>query len=411
MKPTPTLSPELRAIFDAGREERGKAPAPAPADLEIWEAADDVGQDIPPRGWLLGNTFCRKFVSSLIADGGTGKTALRIAQALSLATGRPLAGEYVFEKGNVLLVSFEDDADELRRRVRAAMQHYRIGADDIRGRLFLTTPGRVAGKLLELHPRTGKTQTGTLVALLEAAIIKHKLDLVILDPFVKTHSVPENENSLMDEVIQILANLANEHDIAVDIPHHTGKGRAATPGDADRSRGATAVKDGARLVYTLTSMSKEEAAKLGVDNPRGFTRVDSGKVNLVPQTAEAWFRLVSVGIGNRTALYPSGDFIQVAEPWTPPLALDGITDDIECTILAAIDAGIDAGKNLYSLSNTAKAGTRAWEVVQEHLPGKTEGQCKEVVKAWLKAGRLESVDYVNTHTRQARKGLKIPIRY
>ena len=47
--------------------------------LDIWDAGDD-DYIIPPREWLLGNTFCKKFLSSLIADGGVGKTALRIAQ-------------------------------------------------------------------------------------------------------------------------------------------------------------------------------------------------------------------------------------------------------------------------------------------------------------------------------------------
>src|SRR3982074_2108539 len=49
----------------------------------------DVGEDldpIPPRAWLLSTTFCREFVSSLLAAGATGKTALRIAQLLALAT-------------------------------------------------------------------------------------------------------------------------------------------------------------------------------------------------------------------------------------------------------------------------------------------------------------------------------------
>ena len=53
----------------------------APVGLGKWDAGDDDAP-IPPRGWLLGNAFCRKFVSSLLADGGVGKTALRIAQYL-----------------------------------------------------------------------------------------------------------------------------------------------------------------------------------------------------------------------------------------------------------------------------------------------------------------------------------------
>ena len=75
-----------------------KPPKAEPLDpLGIWDAGDDDYQ-IPPRGWLLGTTFCRRFLSSLIADGGVGKTALRVAQLISLAIGRSLTGEHVFQR-------------------------------------------------------------------------------------------------------------------------------------------------------------------------------------------------------------------------------------------------------------------------------------------------------------------------
>src|SRR5262249_45059732 len=61
----------------------------APVSLGEWDAGEDNGP-IPPRGWLLGNQFCRRFLSSLIAPGGTGKTALRMLQYLAMTTGRPL---------------------------------------------------------------------------------------------------------------------------------------------------------------------------------------------------------------------------------------------------------------------------------------------------------------------------------
>ena len=52
------------------------AAAERPADgnsLDVWDAGDDPGM-IPPREWLLGNQFCRKFVSGLTAPGGSGVT-------------------------------------------------------------------------------------------------------------------------------------------------------------------------------------------------------------------------------------------------------------------------------------------------------------------------------------------------
>jgi len=110
--------------------------------LGEWDAGDDNWQ-IPPRGWLLGNIFCRRQVSSLIGDGAVGKTSLRIAQLLACATGRSITGEQVFHRCRVLILSFEDDRDELRRRVRAAMLHHRISESELKGWLFLSAVGRL----------------------------------------------------------------------------------------------------------------------------------------------------------------------------------------------------------------------------------------------------------------------------
>jgi hypothetical protein len=184
----------LRREHSASSAGNGSHGPPGDDDLENlgeWDAGEDDAP-IPPRGWLLGNIFCRCFLSSLIGDGGVGKTALRIAQMLALATGRPLTGEHVFQRCRVLLISLEDDRDELRRRVRAAMLHYGIALADVKGWLFLAAPKRL--KLIEKSV-TGGEQTGKLEALLRAAISRHSLDAVCLDPFVKTHGLEENDNN------------------------------------------------------------------------------------------------------------------------------------------------------------------------------------------------------------------------
>lgn len=72
--------PDWRALIAEERAGLGGAEAKA-KPFEWWDAGED-DRPIPPRGWLLGNSFCRRFVSSLIADGGVGKTAVRYAQYL-----------------------------------------------------------------------------------------------------------------------------------------------------------------------------------------------------------------------------------------------------------------------------------------------------------------------------------------
>jgi hypothetical protein len=381
-------------------------PSPPPlVGLGEWDAGDDTDLP-PPRGWLLGNIFCRRFLSSLLADGGVGKTALRYAQLLSLAIGRSLTGEHVFQRCRVLIISFEDDRNELRRRILAACLHHNIQLSELKGWLFLAAPGAAAGKLMTLD-RAGRLLLGEMATNLETVIMDRTIDVVSLDPFVKAHSVPENDNSLIDDVVQVLTGIGAKHNIAVDTPHHTSKG-PADPGNAHKGRGASSMNNGGRLVYTLTTMSPEEAKAFGIDDDqrRAYIRMDSAKVNITCHLGSAkWFRLVGVRLGNATDMYPNGDEVQTVEPWKPPETWADLSSDLLNKILTVIDGGLPDG-NRYSDSHNAKERV-AWKVVQEHAPKKTEAQAQEIIRTWVKNGVLEHETYINPTTRHEVKGLKV----
>jgi hypothetical protein len=400
----------LRAVDSArrkfGQEEEWEDGAQPPSELGEHDAGDDIGPP-PPRGWLFGNTFCRKFLSSLLGDGGVGKTALRYAQYLSLAVNRALTGEYVFERARVLIISLEDDIEELQRRMLAAMIHHGIDRADLKGWLFYAAPGAAAGKLMTVD-RAGRALRGRLAASIEAAIIKHNIDLVAIDPFVKSHSVPENENSIIDEVAQVLTDLAARHNIAIDSPHHISKG-PAEPGNANRGRGASAMVNAGRLVFTLTTMSSEEAKAFGIAeiDRKQFVRVDSGKVNITKAAGEAkWFRIVGVRLGNVTELYPYGDEVQTVEPWKPPEVWGDLSIDLLNQALTQIDAGLPDG-NRYSDSSHTREERAAWRLITTLAPNKTEAQAREIIKTWVKNGVLVRRDYRDPKQRKDAVGLYV----
>jgi hypothetical protein len=357
----------------------------------------DAGLDdepVPPRGWLLGNSFCRKFISALLGGGGAGKTALRIAQALAMATGRNLTGEHVFLRCRVLFLCLEDDIAEVRRRVNAALKHYGkthgITKADLVGWLFYAAPGRAAGKLLE-RDANGQLKPGFMCEWLVDDIERFKIDCVILDPLIKAHGASENSNDEMDAVSNVIAGIVHQHDIAFDTPHHIRKGTAEA-GNADQGRGAGATKDGGRLVYTLTVMNPEEAKLFGVDanERRAYVRLDSGKVNICPATKATWFKLIGVPLGNGTDLYPNGDEVQVAVSWVPPDLFAGISPKLANEILDKIETGFDGRR----YTNATQAEERAaWRLVQEHAPILNEKQCQEVIKAWIKSTVIVSRKY------------------
>src|SRR5262249_33158847 len=160
-------------------------------DLAEWDFGLD-NEPIPPRGWLLGNLICRQFLTSIFADGAVGKTALMITTALSLASGQNLIGEHVFVRCPVLVVCFEDGKDELRRRVTAAMKHYGISKAEIEGYFFVAAISRAEARLAA--NKNGEMTVGKLGAALRRSVTRCKAAAVFLDPFVKTHSVSENDN-------------------------------------------------------------------------------------------------------------------------------------------------------------------------------------------------------------------------
>lgn len=368
-----------------------------------WDVGDD-DKVPPPRGWLLGTSFCRGFASSLLGDGGVGKTAVRYAQALALATNRPLTGENVFQRCRVLILSLEDGPDELRRRLMAVRLHHGIDRQELKGWLFADALGSADGKLMTLDEH-GRPTVGALAVRLARTIAARKIDLVMLDPFVKAHGVAENDNSGIDAVAQTLTDLCTQFDIAVDMTHHTAKGMS-DPGNADRGRGASALKDALRLVNTATVMSPDEAKTLDVGEAerRLFVRIDNGKTNLAPVHEAKWFKLVGVSLGNGTDMYPHGDNIQTVEVWTPPKTWD-VSSALLNAALTEIDGGLPNGQRY---SDAPKATDRAaWPVIQKHCPDRSEPQAREIIRTWVRNRVLFNEDYDDPVDRKLRKGLRL----
>jgi DNA polymerase I-like protein with 3'-5' exonuclease and polymerase domains len=357
-----------------------------PADrpkLTIWNVGELLGMGLPPpRGWLYGRQLCRRFLSGLVAPGDAGKTTLRLTQAIELAANRELLGHRIHQRCRVLIVSLEDDHDELWRRLLAACCHHSIDRAEIDGWLFSTTVN--GPKLVERVD--GGVRLGALDGMLRESIEELRPDLVVLDPFVKLHALVENDNADMDFVCTQLVKLANDYDIAIDCPAHTRKGELEA-GNSDNRRGASAQRDAGRLDYTLTHMTEDEAKRFGIDpdERKDYVRLDRAKANIVRRSIKAsWFRMVSVQLGNATEHYPEGDEVQAIEPWIPPAVWAGVTQAHLDAILDAIDAGMEDGRRYSNASNARDRA--AWLVVHAHLPDKAEAQCREIIQIWLKNG-------------------------
>jgi AAA domain len=284
--------------------------------------------------------------------------------------------------------------------------HHKVNKGDLKDYMFLVCPGPDAGKLMEMDEK-GRLVLGALRDRLERTIVRRKIDIISLDPFVKAHAVGENVNDAIDKVAGVLTELAQKYNLSADAPHHVSKGQA-DPGNAQKGRGASAFVDAGRLVHTLMPMSSDEAKKFGISDEERhyFIRMDKGKVNTVPPARVAkWFKLIGVRLGNGNELYPNGDEVQTVEPWAPPEVWADLDADMQNAILDDIDAGLPDG-NRYS--DAANAGDReAWNVIVKHAPVKNESQGREIIKTWINGGVLRRDKYTNPQTRHKVIGLVV----
>jgi hypothetical protein len=91
----------------------------------------------PPREWLYGKHYIRKFVSVTVAPGGLGKSSLVFAVAI--ASGRDLLKNGFPKRLRVAVWNGEDPKDELDRRILAIMLHFGVAPKDVDGQLALAS--------------------------------------------------------------------------------------------------------------------------------------------------------------------------------------------------------------------------------------------------------------------------------
>lgn len=376
------------------------------APLVITPAALPDPRTIPPREWLYGVYMLRRYLTVLVAPGGVGKTALTIAQGLALAAGKPLLGDYVHQRVNVLYCGLEDPAEELDRRIAAAMIHHRLDAEEIGGRVYAFN-----GRDRRLQMAT--LQQGTLEivypdkAELTKFLTDHEIGAVFVDPFVNSHDLDENSNPHINAAARAWAEVANEAGCAITLVHHTRKGAVA--GDADSGRGASALVNAARVALTLSTMSEDDASRYGVsaDQRRLHIRLDDPKANLAPPADKArWFRLVGVALGNGTPEYPAGDNVQTVEQWEPPSPWEGITMAQAVDILEAIERGPSPGEQYTSSRRGRSNGRWAGNVVLTETD-RTDAQAAAIIKAWVTESVLIEGDYHSPEMRKSVAGLTV----
>ena len=257
--------------------------------------------NIPPREWLVDHLCLKKYITSLVAPGGVGKSSLALALGISVASNNDILNLGVRKQANVLIINNEDSDDELKRRIAGITTQFGINPISLKNTLFYESGYEKKYMLSEMSDG-GQKETAFAADLIEYMLDKD-IGLLIVDPFVSTHNAPENDNTAMDQVMSIYRRVAAKTGASITLIHHTRKQdtKGSSAGNADIARGASAFKDAVRVIATLTPMTIKEAGDLKFDSAKQSRhfRLDLAKQNFSPACVNAWwFRMESCLIDN-----------------------------------------------------------------------------------------------------------------
>lgn len=303
---------------------------------------------IPPRPFLYGSNAHVGTVSMLAAPGGTGKSALFLVISLAMASGKGLLwGIQPRRKLRALYHNAEDSELELKRRVTGSAKYHGVSDQDISDRLFLSGAENAKKLQLARPGRDGPEPVPGVVDALVKKLTELKIDVLLLDPLSRLHTLNENDNSAANVVMGVLQEIAIRAEVAILVIHHTGKiaSRDMAAAGASASRGASAFTDAARHVEQIVQMTEKQAVAWGI--PAGdawrYNAVKNGKNNLAARAEDKWFRLVGVNLNNGEHLWPEGDTVQTVENWTPPARV-AATPAAFVKVAAALKEKPEAGR-------------------------------------------------------------------
>jgi RecA-family ATPase len=226
-------------------------------------------------------------VTVLAGPGGVSKSMLLLHMLIYASTGCGWGGFEVGAPLRSLYVSYEDDAQEMHKRVYALADALRSEDSgtfdvlfDVAGsiqkniRMFAADDEAAAWLLLTKPERFGPPERTERVDWLVGYIKERGIKLLALDPAVYTHQLEENSVADMALYMQTLTYIAKQAKCAVVVLHHMHKTAGwSLIDDINQGslRGASSFADNARSVAVLVSMPIKDAEGWGLPPEQATT--------------------------------------------------------------------------------------------------------------------------------------------
>jgi KaiC/GvpD/RAD55 family RecA-like ATPase len=325
---------------------------------------------LPKRKIIHGLDYIEGTISMTVAAGGVGKSTAIIYEACSIAN-----------KGhNVMLLMLEDEPNEVKRRVKACVMHHNFDEGKVGANLVILSQ--------EQRLTMAAVDTNQAVAVdydkLRDAIKLFGTQVLIVDPFVQTHQMNENDNQQINFVADLFRSIAKECHIAVMLVHHTRKG-AEFGARGENARGASALKDAARNVRELRLPTPNDVRDLNIEPTKAseLIIVDHTKANYTRLADLRYLRKVIVEV--RCGLIET-ETVATVEPYDLAAHTIQISDEHYDTALKAIALKQDG--DLAYVKNISSKSLNIYKDLAAET-GLTLYSCKQVIEDLIANGKVK----------------------
>ncbi len=295
----PDLSLDPEAI-EAAAEATARANASAQAVgsflglVRHWTPKADAAAlvTVVPVEYLVEPWIQHGQAGALVAEGGTGKTTIKVLLGISIATGRPFLGLSVCRRGTFVLLSLDDSQADLDAVLAEIVVAEKLSLEEIelvRTKVrLISLRGATGAANFSTVDRGAVTPTGVEARIAEVLSDIPDLQCVALDTLRMFSGGGSNDERVMTIATMAVTTIAQRLGCTVIVSHHTGKGQSRDGADDQYvGSGSSAIGDNLRFILRLRSTTwKEMAEEVAVQEmaPGDLLRLSSQRGSLRMKT-------------------------------------------------------------------------------------------------------------------------------
>lgn len=359
----------LQASPNAANDNVPAAPPPALSIFD-WTVDRFVGE-VPTVQYLVEGVIPLGIPGMVSAMGDTGKSyaLLELHRRVAFGSGvlaSPVFGGRVVGEGTSVMITSEDDANEVHRRIAALDDRgQRFGGN---GKRMIVVPLPSAGGARAFwreDRKYGFVETDEFKRICDQLAEINDLRLITFDPLASFAHLALNDDPAAGQfVCASLSRLATETGATTLVAHHMRKTQKPIEnlGDArDAIRGSTALVDGLRLAYAMWPADEARAKRVCKD--LGQTYQPNGVVlGGVVKANGAAKRMVSTYVRN--------DFGLLVDKTAGLGSAAPVQGDLLAALIVAVEAAAEGGQPF------TKTGSTGLFVMRERLPEELRGVSK-----------------------------------